>query len=123
MNKNEKITGIPVELQNSPAQNVEVHAETTENIEMFKVPVLHEIGKSAVANVAVIETVPGVASSEVVISGTPVNGGREKVVLDEYKGGTLDTVPGTEQYADKQEAIANIARSENAINNPNKMQA
>jgi hypothetical protein len=101
---------------------VETSDSFESNIDVFQVPKLHlrpELGKAAL-----IDSVPGVARSQEVIPGTPVEGQQERgvVVLDEYKGGSLDTVPGTEQYADKQEAIATIARSENAFNNPNKMQ-
>jgi hypothetical protein len=99
MNKNELITGIPVEVKNSATQDVPVHHETPDDIEMFHLPTLHEttheIGKSAVA--VVIDRVPGVSDSEAVIPGTPVKGSREKVVigdLDDWKGGNPNRIVG-----------------------------
>lgn len=99
MNKNEIITGIPVEVKNSAAQDVPVHNETHDDIEMFHLPPLHEtvheIGKSAVA--VVIDSVPGVSNSEAVVPGAPLNGSREKVVigdLDDWKGGNPDRIVG-----------------------------
>jgi hypothetical protein len=103
---------------------VESSESAEANIEVFKVPKLHlhpELGK-----VALIDSgdVPGVARSEVIVPGTPAQGQSERgvVVLDEYKGGSLDTVPGTDQYAAKQEAIANMARTENALNNSGRIE-
>jgi hypothetical protein len=100
---------------------VESSESAEANIEVFKVPKLHlhpELGK-----VALIDSVPGVERSEVVVPGTPVEGtqDREKVVIEEYKG-AYDTVPGTDQYAQKQQEIANIARSENALNNSGRIE-
>ncbi len=101
------------------------------NIEVYHIPKLRlssELGKAALDNATatLIESgsVPGVTPSAEIVSGAPIKGQRDRsvVVLDVYKGGSLDTVPGTDQYAEKQESIANIARSEHALNNPNKMQ-
>lgn len=105
------ITGIPVELQNSPAQSVEVEVEHIENNEMFRVP--NFIGKVATS------------AAEIIIPGTPVEGAneREKVVLDTPPAKDWAEIPGTDQYIKRQSELADIARSENAIGNTNKMES